>query len=129
MSHFTELKTKLNDRNVLKKALTALGFTLVEDSHPVQVRGFFGSSVEAEFKILTDTHYDIGFVKAEGGYEIVGDWDLLPQVSGIEKESFSKKLKREYAKVAITELAKSGGYELDSVESEDGSIEMVVRQW
>jgi hypothetical protein len=131
MSHFSELKTKITNRAILIQALEGLGYTVVEEKGPVEVRGFFGASVAADFKILTKTHYDIGFVKAEdGNYEIVGDWDLLPQVSGLEQDAFLKQVKREYAKTAIGELARAQGYELTSTVSEEtGAIEMVVSQW
>jgi hypothetical protein len=131
MSHFSQVKTRLTDKTILKKALTQMGFTIVEEEKPVEVRGFFGASIPAEFKILTKTHYDIGFVKTEdGSYEVVGDWELLPSVSQIERDIFLPKLKREYAVTAIQDLAKKQGYELEYHETESSeNIEMVVSQW
>ena len=131
MSHFSEVKTKMTETKYLKDALKALGFNLVESEIPVQVRGFFGESVQAEFKVTTSTHYDIGFVKGENGsYEVVGDWELLPQVSQIEREPFLAAVKRQYAKTAIEAIAKSQGYEISMVEDEENqTTEMVVTQW
>jgi Protein of unknown function (DUF1257) len=130
MSHFSQLKTQLNDKEILKKALTHLGFTIVEEEN-TQVRGFFGDTISAEFKVLTSTHYDIGFVRDESGnYQIVGDWELLPKVSDITQEEFSRRLKRAYAKTAIEEVAKAQGWDLQSVENDNGdTVEMVVTQW
>src|SRR5580698_2440575 len=106
MSHFSELKTNLTTKAYLTKALIRMGFEVVEEEGGVDVRGFFGATKRADFKILTKTHYDIGFVKnATGAYELVGDWELLPTVSGIEQDLFLKHLKREYARTAIEDLA------------------------
>ncbi len=131
MSHFSQLKTNLKNRTTLQKALRQLGYQIEEATEGVTVRGFFEESVHADFKILTDTHYDIGFkLDADGSYEIVGDWDLLPKVSGIDRDAFVKKVRREYAKTSVIELAQEKGYEVELVEnSETQAIEMVVSQW
>ncbi|MBI4403753.1 MAG: DUF1257 domain-containing protein [Deltaproteobacteria bacterium] len=130
MSHFTQVKTLLRNKDTLIKALKAMGHTVVEEADSVKVRGFMGDTETADFKILTDTHYDIGFRRlSDGTYELVGDWDVLPKASGIERETFARTLKKQYAQVAISEIAKQQGYEVESHEQQDGSIEMVVTQW
>jgi hypothetical protein len=131
MSHFTQVKTKLTEKGILKKVLGNLGFQLEEAEEGVEVRGFFGNKESAEFKALTSTHYDIGFKRNEtGSYEVIADWDLMPRVARIEKEEFLKKLKREYAKEVILETAHLGGYEVQCIENEETQeIEMVVTQW
>ncbi len=129
MSHFTQVKTKLRDCTILKKALTQMGFTVVEGEEGQQVRGYFGDTQPAEFKVLTTSHYDIGFTQdAEGSYSLVGDWELMPRVSGIEQNQFLIDVKREYAKQAILHTAALQGYEVEMQESEEGTIEMVVVQ-
>jgi hypothetical protein len=86
-------------------------------------------TLNAEFKIRTKTKYDIGFVKnAQGNYEIVEDWELLPHVSGIEKESFTNWLKKEYAITTISQTAAHMGLTLGEItESEDGTIELIAQ--
>lgn len=124
------MKTQINDEIMLKKTLTEMGYEIVTADKGVEVRGFFGETMPADFKILTTTHYDVGFTKnAEGNYEVVGDWDLLPKVSGLERESFTHKVSQNYAKTTIQETAKQQGYEVTCVEHEDGNLEMVVTQW
>lgn len=131
MSHFSELKTNLKETRLLKKALQSMGFEIVEQEGGVEVRGYFGDSIKAEFKVLTKTHYDIGFIKDEtGNYQIVGDWELLPKVSSIDQTLFTNHVKQEYAKTAILETAKQQGYEVETVvDEETGNVEMVVTQW
>lgn len=131
MSHFSEVKTKLKQGETLKRALRKLGFTVVEAEGGVEARGFFGAVEPAEFKVLTKTHYDIGFRRdADGNYDCVGDWELLPNVSDIEREPFLAAVKRAYAKEAIVELAEARGLELEITENEEtGETQMVVSQW
>lgn len=129
MSHFTQVKTKLKDRSILQAALKRMGHTVVEGEEGRTVRGFMGETQPADFKVLTDTHYDIGFnIDAAGGYSLVGDWELLPKVSGIDAEGFLASVKREYAREAILRTAAERGYEVQ-VEEKDGNLEMVVVQW
>ena len=128
MSHFTEVKTKILDKTLLKKALSTLGFQIEESPEGVSVRGFMGDAIHADFKILTKSHYDIGFVQGPEGFEIVGDWELLPKTSDIEREPFTRALKRQYAKTAVLEMAKLHGYDVELNEEND-QIEMVVTQW
>ena len=135
MSHFNEEKTKIKNRETLKKALNILGFEIVEaaQGQQVEVRGYFGESQPADLKVLTSTHYDIGFRQgADGNFEVVGDWELLPKVSGIDQGDFTKKLKREYAHQSVLEVAEKMGYSVDYVSSENdqnGEIQISVKQW
>lgn len=131
MSHFTQVKTSVTNLKHLRKALEAMGHTIIEApvGQQVEVRGFFEESQTADLKILTSTKYDIGFKKAaDGTYEIVGDWELLPKVSGIDQDEFQKSLRREYAKQVVLGIAEERGYEVECVETENGT-EIVVSQW
>lgn len=129
MSHFSEVKTKIRNREVLISVLKSLGHQIEENTSGVDVRGFMGDKLRAEFKILTETHYDIGFVRNESGdYEIVADWEVLPKATGIDPTEFSNRIKREYARASILETAKAQGLPVECHE-QDGVIEMVVSQW
>jgi hypothetical protein len=129
VSHFTQVKTQIKDTSVLKKALNTMGLTVVEGAEGQKVRGYFGEVQAAEFKVLTESHYDIGFIRDEhGNYAFVGDWELMPRVSGIEQTVFTHHVKREYAKEAILRTAAERGYEVMMKENGE-EIEMVVSQW
>lgn len=131
MSHFSELKTTMKNRKILIEALRKLQYNVVEAdlNGTVQVRGFFGATTHADFKIEAAHGYDIGFSKTKTGeYELVGDWDLLPQVANLEKMSFVGKLKRTYAREGILQLAHDQGYAVD-IQNQGETIQMVVRQW
>ncbi len=129
MSHFSQVKTQIRNRIDLEAALKKLGYTVVEGQAGTVVRGYMGDTLPAEFKVLTDSHYDIGFVKDEAGnYNLVGDWELMPRVSGLTQEGFTADVKREYARASILRAAAEQGYEVQ-MEEKEGQIEMVVSQW
>lgn len=129
MSHFTEVKTQIKNKDILQKTLKKLGYTLEEATEGVTVRGFMGNTLKGEFKALTDTHYDIGFIRnSEGNYELVADWELMPKVAGIEQTEFTNLVKREYARNSVLEMAQAQGMQVETVE-QNGNIEMVVSQW
>jgi hypothetical protein len=131
VSHFSEVKTHIKNTEVLKKVLQAAGFQIAESNEGVDVRGYMGETLKADFKILTKTHYDIGFKKTEeGSYEILGDWELMPRVADIEQASFTQWLKREYARESILTTAQEQGYEVEEIENQEtGEIQMVVTKW
>jgi hypothetical protein len=131
MSHFSEVKTHLKNTEILKKVLKNSGFQIEEAKEGVKVRGFMGDTLQADFKILTKTHYDIGFKQdVDGNYELVGDWELMPQVADIEQESFTKWLKREYARESILVTAQEQGYDVEEIANEEtGEIQLVVTKW
>ena len=134
MSHFTEVKTKIKNKETLKKALLQMGHQVVEgvEEERVEVRGYFGETQVADFKILTTSNYDIGFrLNNEGNYEVVGDWELLPKVSGIQQEAFTKRLKREYARESILSISEKMGYSVEYLAQVNSSetVEILVKQW
>lgn len=132
MSHFSEVKTKIRDENILKHSLKKMGFQVVEaeQNQGVQVRGYMGDTQKADFKILTQTHYDIGFLKnSEGCFELVGDWELMPKVAQIDQNVFTRTLKREYAHQTILKVAAEKGYTLEYLNQESDEMQIVVKQW
>jgi hypothetical protein len=128
MSHFSEVKTNLKNSDLIKKVLRTSGYSLEEAQEGVQVRGFMGETESADFKLLTETHYDIGFRKnQEGTYELIGDWELMPRVANIEYQSFAQWLKREYARESILSTAQTMGYQVQETRDEEtGQIQLVV---
>ena len=129
MSHFSEIKTSLRNQQHLVASLKHLGWQVEEAESGVDVRGYFGAVQGAHLKIATDTHYDIGFAKdATGNFQVVGDWELLPKVSGIEQSTFLNQVKREYARASVLAIAKEKGLEV-SCEEHEGVLQMVVTQW
>ena len=125
MSHFTEIKTRMTDREPLLRALRDLGYEPQEG--PVEVRGYQGNRTTVDVKIATRSPgYDIGFRVKEGVYECVADWFGLPD---IDRREFLNRLNQRYAYHAARIKLEEQGFALASEEvQEDGRIHLVLRR-
>ncbi len=93
MSHFTRLKTRLQDKAALIAALQDLGYKVIDQ--PGQVRGYGGASREVEFRFRpSPLSYEIGFSRGPEGYDIISDWF---GVQGVKQKEFVQKLTQRYA--------------------------------
>ena len=132
MSHFSEVRTQFKNRKMLIQALKNRGHEVVMGQHAegVSVTGFFDEKQSAEFKIKTETRYEIGFRKTEErAYDVVGDWELLEH-TGVSQTEFVNSLKREYSKEMICEVARENNYEIEMTENgETQEVEMVISKW
>ena len=135
MSHFSTIKTKLEDRDALLQALERIG---ERPNVPFQ-----GTSV-IELVLLNPTHaeehptvevevsigVDVGFKLNEktGTYELIADrqtWDR-----DIPIERFIEKVTQQYARMAIHNTVKEQGFEVEHEwEMDDNSIELTVSRW
>lgn len=125
MSHFTTVRTRLADGEVLRKALEEMGHTV----EPVGrgVRGFLGNRTEAEFKVApAGGKHEIGFVPSDDGYAVVADWW---GIRGLTEESFVRTLKQQYALVATVSTLEARGFEVERrTDERSGDIRVVLRR-
>lgn len=125
MSHFTQLKTRMVEREHLLQALQDLGYQYQQGQ--LDVYGFAGQHVPVEIKVPTGNRgYDIGFRQAGGFYEIVADWW---GIRDIDQEQFRQQLMQRYAYHAARAKLEQQGFTLAGEEvGEDGQIHLVLRR-
>lgn len=125
MSHFTQIKTQMVERQYLVRALRDLGYTYQEGE--VEIRGFAGKRTGVEIKIPTQhPDYEIGFRRAGETYEIVADWW---GIHDIKQEQFQQQLTQRYAYHAARAKLEAQGFTLASEEvQQDGQIRLVLRR-
>ena len=58
MSHFSTLRTKITDAEILKSSLRDLGATVKTEA---SIRGYNGQSVRADIVAVLEGDYDIGW--------------------------------------------------------------------
>lgn len=123
MSHFTKVKTKMTDGEIIKAALEKLGYKILPGA---AVAGWSNKKTSAEFKIKpTSSHYEIGFIKNSSTYEMVADWSMM----GVNQGQFSAKLTQGYGRAATVEKLASEGYELvEETVDKTGEIRMLLRR-
>lgn len=71
MSHFSTLRTKITDAEVLKSSLKDLGITVNTDA---AVRGYNGQHIQADIVATLDGDYDLGWTRnADGSFDLIAD--------------------------------------------------------
>jgi hypothetical protein len=71
MSHFSTLRTKISDAEVLKSSLKDLGITVKAES---DVRGYQGQRVRADIVATLEGEYDLGWSRnADGSFDLIAD--------------------------------------------------------
>ncbi len=125
MSHFTNLKTRMVNKELLQQALKDLGYTWQEGE--VEVFGLEGVSTPVEFKITRrNPEYEVGFRKTEEGYEIVSDLEGMPPDY---HRRFVQQLTQRYAyQTARTKLEQLGFALATEEVEENGRIRLVLRR-
>lgn len=79
MSHFSTLRTKLTDAEILIATLRDLGICVKRDTH---VRGFNGQRVEADIVAVLDGEQDLGWSRNANG-----SFDLMAELSGVARKN------------------------------------------
>ncbi|MBW4487654.1 MAG: DUF1257 domain-containing protein [Trichocoleus desertorum ATA4-8-CV12] len=77
MSHFSTLRSKLTDAELLKASLADLGLVAKVDA---DVRGTCGQKVRADIVVALEGDYDIGWARNQQG-----SFDLIADLWGVAK--------------------------------------------
>ena len=108
MSHFTKIKTKIYEIEILKSALNNLGYKFSENVS--SLKDYQGRTTNIDLLINLNSSYDIGFHRTiDGSYEIVADWYGVKVVT---KESFISNLMQTYSLELIEQEMKKKGYNI-----------------
>ncbi|MEA5420011.1 DUF1257 domain-containing protein [Spirulina sp. CCNP1310] len=78
MSHFSTLRTKITDVEILQNSLRDLGITTKTNA---EVRGYNGQQVRADLVAVLDGEYDLGW---SGNGD--GTFDLIADLWGVAKK-------------------------------------------
>jgi len=71
MSHFSTLRTKVNDAAILKSSLQDLG---IEVKSEADVRGYNGQRIRAELVAVLEGDYDLGWSRnTDGSFDLIAD--------------------------------------------------------
>jgi len=125
MSHFSTIKTKLKDKDVLIKALNALSYSAQENVLLDNPDDHDHRQWNVEVGI---TRY-VGFKRSQDGtLELVAELDAWEESIPIER--FLQKVTQAYAREMLVETVQEKGYTVVSEQkSVDNTIELVVEKW
>lgn len=129
MSHFTTVKTQINDLDALEQAMEGCNYK-VKRGKKVKVRGYQGATLDAVMCIDVGSQYDIGVLEEEDGtYKIVSDWWGIETTTGKTQNEVVEEINREYAFVRVVNACEAQGYHVEKERQEDGSIQVVASRW
>ncbi|RMF28018.1 MAG: DUF1257 domain-containing protein [Cyanobacteria bacterium J083] len=106
MSHFSTLRTKISDSEILVNSLRDLGITTKTNA---DVRGYNGQKVRADIVAVLEGEYDLGWSENSDG-----TFDLIADLWGVAKKHNQTELinsiNQKYAvNKSLAEVAKQRG--------------------
>ena len=126
MSHFTKIKTKLYNLEILKKSLTDLALETKFESK--EINGYNNQKHVAELVIEQSNGHDIGFAWNGNEYELVTDLMFWSQPYSVDK--FLNQVHQRYAFNLITKVSEEQNLQFVETENlEDGSIRLLLRKF
>ena len=126
MSHFSKIKTKLYDRNILKKSLSDLKLEWTEQNQ--QIVGYQKQTHDAEIIVKQSNNYDIGFKWNGVEYELVTDLMFWAQPYSVDK--FLNQINQRYAYNSIVQVSERENFNFtQSKNSQDGSIRVLLTRY
>jgi Protein of unknown function (DUF1257) len=133
MSHYTRVRTTLQDQRMLVRALNKLGFAHVEShDEPMALYGYEGDrrSQTAEVIIrrvhVGEVSNDIGFVRAHDGtfHAVISDYDRTRFDA-----AWLRRLTQTYGHETARSFAEERGYDILAEESDEaGNIRLTLRR-
>ena len=126
MSHFTKIKTKLYNLNILKKSLSDLKLEWTAENQ--EVRGYKGQKQQAEIVIHQDNNYDLGFKWNGNEYELVADLMFWAQPHSVDR--FLNQVTQRYAYNSIIQVSEKQDFQFVQADnSQNGSIRLLLRRY
>jgi hypothetical protein len=131
MSHFSRVKTRIKDREILIRCLQEMGYTVQTGG---TLKGYSGQRV-VDLAIQLEKGYGVGFaMNPDGSYDIVADWWGIKDskknrlIRDLEKKVCQ--IQQEYALKTVLEQTHQQGYSVvDKQVEKDGRIRIVLRRW
>ena len=118
MSHFSYIKTRIQNLGYLEKALNKLNIHYELDSKII--KGYDNDSLLVDLIIPQKNGYDIGFKWTGVNYELVTDLSFWDQK--YSNETFMDKLTQTYAsQIILNETKKQGFNNIEEKTNIDGS--------
>ncbi len=124
MSHFSKIKTKFKDEDILLKALRVLQYPAFIDQRLINPVNHVHEEVEVQIAVGNK----IGFKWNGDEYELIAEldaWDL-----DVPVQRFIDKISQKYAEELVLDTIGKMGFEVeDKKTTVDNKIELVCAKW
>jgi len=132
MSHFTKVKTKINDLVRLKQVLSELNYSFLEaaENTSLLIKGWDKTTEKVQLEIKTGCSYNVGVVVNQNQLEFVADWWGLETFTGVTQEDFISKITQKYAYSTVMDKIKDKGYTIITEDIDNKqNIRILLRKW
>ncbi|WP_218079270.1 DUF1257 domain-containing protein [Anthocerotibacter panamensis] len=125
MSHFSTLRTKITDAEILKTSLKDLGISVKTQA---DVRGYNGQRVRSDIVATLEGEYDLGWSRNPDG-----SFDLIADLWGVAKKHNQTELinsiNQKYAvNKTLSEIRRTGHTVVAQGVSNDGSTRLTIQK-
>lgn len=123
MSHISVMKIAFSDKDLLKEALSDMGYEIIEGEDLRITDGV--KTVKVDFLIKVPYTESIGFRKGKNGWHLTADWFRV----NLDRKEFENRLKQRYAYLSVKKSFEHQGFTI-SKESKDEAqrIHIVLRR-
>lgn len=127
MSHFTQVKTVIRDREILCDALRKRHYDFQEGEN-LTIRGYQGNREKGQVVVKTGSEYDIGFQQQQdSSYACCADWWGVQNNTAIKEDTFLKEVNRTYQDISVRRQIREQGLIIEEEHvDENGEITLVV---
>jgi|TARA_B110000444_G_C18827326_1_gene591081 hypothetical protein len=126
MSHFSHIKTRIQNLEYLEKALNKLQINC--QTKQKEILGYKNETFNVSLSIPQSNGYDIGFNWNGSEYELVADLSFWQQQWSLE--TFIDRVSQAYASETIlNESTKQGFQTVNEKTNIDGSVTLVLERW
>ena len=124
MSHFSTIKTKFKDKDILLKSLQVLGHEVQEDVLLVNPQGHD----HKQWNVCVALNDEVGFKWTGDEYELVAEldtWDF-----DVPVQRFIDRLTQQYAEQTILSKIEEQGFQVQERKIDTtGTVELSVGRW
>ena len=134
MSHFTRIKTQINNLITLKQTLKDLNidFTESDTNTKLLIKGWDNQSQEVLLELKNGGPYSIGLVFNDktNTYEFIADWWGAETYIEKSQENYINEITQRYAYNTVMMKIKTKGYEIINEDTDEhDNIRIVLRKW
>ncbi len=125
MSHFSTLRTKISDAEILKNALKDLGISVKTSA---DIRGYNGQRVRADIVATLEGEYDLGWSRnSDGSFDLIADlWGVAKKHNQTE---LINSINQKYAvNKTLAEVRRTGHTLVAQGVANDGSARLTIKK-
>ena len=123
MSHISVMKIAFSDRDLLRQALTDLGYEIEEGEDLKITDGV--KSVKVDFLVRIPYTEPVGFRKGKNGWQLTADWFRV----NLKRKDFENRLKQQYAYLSVKQTMAKQGFEIaEETRDESQRIHLILRR-